>query len=49
LDCGYYISFKNGRVSCREFAIKEECREYVTSFEGGDVKETVEELASLKL
>ena len=48
LDCGYYISFKNGRISRRDFAIKEECREYVASL-GGDVKETAEELESLKL
>jgi len=48
LDCGYYISFKNGRVSRREFATKEECQEYVASL-GGDVKGTAEELASLKL
>ena len=52
LDCGYYISFKNGKMSRREFATKEECREYVTSLDsssGEDVKETAEELASLKL
>ena len=48
LDCGYYISFKNGKMSRREFATKEECREYVTSL-GGDVEETTEELASLKV
>jgi len=49
LDCGYYISFKNGKMSRREFATKEECRAYVSSLGGGDVKETTEELASLKL
>ena len=50
LDCGYYISFKNGRISRREFATKEECQAYVSSLGGGDVKEsTEEELASLKL
>ena len=50
LDCGYYITFKNGRMSRREFATKEECREYVSSLGGGgDVKETTEELASMKL
>ena len=38
LDCGYYISFKNGRMSRREFATKEECQAYVTSLNGGDVK-----------
>ena len=48
LDCGYYISFKNGKMSRREFATKEECQEYVSSL-GGDVKETVEELERLKL
>ena len=47
-DCGYYISFINGRMSRREFATSEECREYVTSL-GGNIKETAEELASLKL
>jgi len=47
-DCGYYISFKNGRMSRREFATKEECQEYVSSL-GGDVKESTEKLASLKL
>ena len=49
LDCGYYITFKNGRMSRREFATKEECREYVLSVGGGDVNETAEELASMKL
>jgi len=48
LDCGYYISFKNGRMSRREFATKEECQAFVASL-GGDVKETAEELESLKL
>ena len=48
LDCGYYITFKNG-MSRREFATKEECQAYVTSLNGGDVKETAEELESLKL
>jgi len=48
LDCGYYVSFKNGKMSRREFATKEECQEYVTSL-GGDVKGTAEELASLKV
>ena len=49
LDCGYYISFKNGKMSRREFATKEECQAYVASLGGGDVKGTAEELASLKL
>jgi len=51
LDCGYYITFKNGKVSRREFATKEECQEYVASLGGGegDVKENAEELESLKL
>ena len=47
LDCGYYITFENGRMSRREFATKEECQAYVTS--NGDVKGTAEELSSLKL
>ena len=51
LDCGYYISFKNGRISRREFATKEECQAYVSSLDSssGDIKESTEELASLKL
>ena len=49
LDCGYYISFKNGRMTRREFATKEECLAYVSSLSGGDVKETVKELAGLTL
>ena len=48
LDCGYYISFKNGKMSRREFATKEDCHAYVSSL-GGDVKETTKELASMKL
>ena len=50
LDCGYYISFKNGKMSRREFATKEECQAYVLSLDSsiGDVKETTEELSSLK-
>ena len=51
LDCGYYISFKNGKMSRREFATKEECQAYVASLDSssGDIKGTAEELASLKL
>jgi len=48
LDCGYYITFKNGRMSRREFATKEECQEYISSL-GEDVKENTEKLISLKL
>ena len=50
LDCGYYISFKNGKMSRREFATKDECKEYVSSLGGGGghVTETAEELESLK-
>ena len=33
LDCGYYITFENGRMSRREFATKEECQEYVSSLD----------------
>ena len=36
-------------MSRREFATREECQEYVASLGGGDVKKTIEELASLKL
>ena len=52
LDCGYCVSFSsNGRVSRQDFATKEECQAYVTSIgsSSGDVKETAEELASMKL
>ena len=51
LDCGYYISFKNGRMSRCEFATKEECQAYVASLDSssGDVKGTAEELANMKL
>ena len=50
LDCGYYITFKNGRMSRREFATKEVCQAFVASSgEEGDLKETAEELAGLKL
>ena len=49
LDCGYYVSFKNGRMTRREFATKEECQAFVSSLGGGDVKSTAEELASLKI
>ena len=49
LDCGYYITFKNGRMSRRDFATKEECREYVSSLDGDMTAGTTEELASLKL
>ena len=48
LDCGYYISFKNGRMSRRDFATKEECQAYVSSL-GNDVDKTAEGLAGLKL
>ena len=47
LDCGYYITFENGRMSRREFAIKKECQAYVSSLGCGDVKGTAEELARL--
>ena len=51
LDCGYYILFKNGKMSRREFATKEECQAYVSSLgdSNGDIKGNAEELASLKL
>ena len=50
LDCGYYISLKNGKIFRREFATKEECQEHIASLTlGGDVEETTEELASLKV
>jgi len=48
LDCGYYISFKNGKMSRRNFATKEECQEYVSSLIG-DVKETADGFANLKV
>ena len=46
LDCGYYITFKNGRMSRREFATKEECQAYVSSLAS---QGTAEDLANLKL
>jgi len=51
LDCGYYILFKNGKVSRRDFATKEECQTYVASLDSssGDAEGTAEELSSLKL
>jgi len=51
LDCGYYITFKNGKMSRRDFATKEECQAYVSSLDSssGDIKGTTKELASLKL
>ena len=48
LDCGYYITFKNGRISRRDFATKEECQAYVSSL-GGDVMETTEKMVGLKV
>ena len=36
-DCGYYISFENGRFTRHEFASKEECQAFVASLtEGGE-------------
>jgi len=50
LDCGYYISFKRGKMTRHEFANKGECQAYVSSLGGGDVTAgTAEELSSLKL
>jgi len=50
LDCGYYITFKNGKMSRREFATKEECQEYVASLGSSeDVEGTAKELSSLML
>ena len=30
-DCGYYISYKNGRTTRHEFASKEECQAFIAS------------------
>ncbi len=51
LDCGYYITFKNGKMSRRDFATKEDCQAYVASLDSssGDDKGTAEGLASLAL
>ena len=49
LDCGYYISFKNGKMYRREFATKEDCQAYVSSLSCGNVKGAAEEVESLKL
>jgi len=35
-DCGYYITYKNGRATRREFASKEECQAFVASLTEGD-------------
>ena len=37
-DCGYYITYKNGRTTCREFASKEECQEFIASLAEEDAK-----------
>ena len=35
-DCGYYITFENGRTTRRDFASKEECQAFVASLTKGD-------------
>ena len=42
-DCGYYISYKNGRTARRDFDSKEECKAFIASLteedksgDGGD-------------
>ena len=43
-DCGYYISYKNGKTTRHDFASKEECQAFVASLtegeklEGGDAE-----------
>ena len=31
-DCGYYISYKNGKTTCHDFASKEECQAFVALY-----------------
>ncbi|KAL9190482.1 hypothetical protein ACHAXT_007693 [Thalassiosira profunda] len=45
-DCGYYITFRKGRFSRREFATKEECQTFVAELEA---KHAAEELACLNI
>jgi hypothetical protein len=35
-DCGYYITFKNGRFTRHDFASKEECQAFVSSLTEGE-------------
>ena len=32
-NCGYYITYKNGRISRHEFALKEECQAFIASLD----------------
>jgi hypothetical protein len=48
-DCGYYISYENGRTTRHDFASKEECQAFVASMaedkKSGDEDTEAEELA----
>ena len=35
-DCGYYITYENGRSSRHDFALREECQAFVASLTQGD-------------
>ena len=35
-DCGYYISYENGRTARHEFATKEECQAFLSSLDEGE-------------
>ena len=35
-DCGYYISYKNGRTTRHDFASREECQAFVASLTEGE-------------
>ena len=45
-DCGYYISYKNGRTTRHEFVSKEECQAFIVSLtelgNSGDVDNDAE-------
>ena len=40
-DCGYFIEFKNGRTVRHNFAFKEDCRTFLTSFDGENSRPAV--------
>ena len=44
-DCGYYISYANGKTSRQEFASKEECQAFVASLTKGDKSGDVDDAA----
>ena len=48
-DCGYYISYENGRTTRRDFASKEECQAFVASLSGAAAEARAEEAAEALL